>query len=62
MSTKKLHTGGDPKHDAQKNKGQVRQNHQKGAPAMSQKTTGKHTKDESGGAKKNTTKKQQNSI
>ncbi len=62
MSTKKRHTGGDPKHEPQENKGQVRQNHQKGSPAMSNRTTEKHKKDDSDGADKNTTKKQQNSI
>ncbi|HEY0744312.1 MAG TPA: hypothetical protein VGD40_22750 [Chryseosolibacter sp.] len=62
MSTKKLHTGGDPKHEAKPNKGQIQQNHQKGSPAMSRREAGKHEKDESGGSEKNTTKKQQNSI
>ena len=45
-----------------KNKGESQQSHQKGAESVSHKNTGKHTKDESGGAKHNTTKKQQNSI
>jgi hypothetical protein len=45
-----------------KNKGESQQSHQKGAESVSKKNTGKHTKDESGGAKHNTTKKQQNSI
>jgi hypothetical protein len=62
MSTKKLHTGGDDKHLAQTNKGQIRQNHQKGSPGLSKREAGKHEKDESGGSEKNTTKKQQNSI
>ncbi len=62
MSTKKKNTGGDAKHEAPTHKGQVRQNHQKGAPGLSKRTVGKHEKDESGGAKKNTTKKQQNSV
>lgn len=62
MSTKKLHTGGDPKDEAKENKGHVSQNHQKGSPAMSRREAGKHEKDETGGSSKNTTKKQQNSI
>jgi hypothetical protein len=62
MSTKKTYTGGDPKHEAPDHKGQVRQNHQKGAPGLSKKNTGKHEKDHSGGAERNTTKKQGNSI
>ncbi|MBS7565010.1 hypothetical protein KHS38_11400 [Mucilaginibacter sp. Bleaf8] len=46
-----------------KHKGESQQSHQKGAPSVSNKTAGKHLKDESGGgSKKNTTKKQQNSI
>ena len=45
-----------------KHKGGSQQSHQKGAPSVSQKDTGKHTKDESGGADHNTTKKGQNSI
>lgn len=45
-----------------KNKGESQQSHQKGAESVSKKNAGKHTKDESGGAKHNTTKKQQNSI
>jgi hypothetical protein len=45
-----------------KNKGESQQSKQKGASSVSNKKTGKHTKDESGGAEKNTTKKQQNSI
>ena len=45
-----------------KNKGEKEQSHQKGAPSVSNKKSGKHSKDESGGAEKNTTKKQQNSI
>ncbi len=48
-------------------KGESQQSHQKGAKSVSKKesgknTTGKHTKDKSGGAEHNTTKKQQNSI
>ncbi len=45
-----------------KNKGESQQSHQKGAPSVSKKDTGKHKKDESDGADHNTTKKQQNSI
>jgi len=45
-----------------RHKGESAVNKQKGAPGVSKKDTGKHTKDESGGAKKNTTKKQGNSI
>lgn len=45
-----------------KNKGDSQQSKQKGAPSVSNRTAGKHLKDESGGADKNTTKKQQNSI
>ncbi|MDB5250119.1 MAG: hypothetical protein JWQ40_4513 [Segetibacter sp.] len=45
-----------------KNKGESQQSHQKGATSVSKKNTGKHTKDESGGAAHNTTKKQENSI
>jgi len=45
-----------------KHKGESQQSHQKGAKSVSAKDAGKHTKDESGGAKHNTTKKQQNSI
>jgi len=45
-----------------KNKGESQQSHQKGAESVSKSDTGKHTKDESGGAAHNTTKKQENSI
>jgi hypothetical protein len=45
-----------------KHKGESQQSHQKGAPSVSHKDAGKHLKDESGGAAKNTTKKQQNGI
>jgi hypothetical protein len=45
-----------------KNKGESQQSHQKGSSSVSKKTLPKHTKDESGGADHNTTKKQQNSI
>lgn len=62
MSTKKLNTGGDEKHHATPHKGQPSQNHQKGSPGVSRRDAGKHKKDESDGADKNTTKKQGNSI
>ena len=45
-----------------KHKGESQKSNQKGAPSVSNKTAGKHLKDESGGAEKNTTKKQQNGI
>jgi hypothetical protein len=45
-----------------KNKGESQQSKQKGAPSVSKKDAGKHKKDESDGADKNTTKKQSNSI
>ena len=45
-----------------KNKGESQQSKQKGAKSVAKHDTGKHTKDESGGAKHNTTKKQENSI
>ncbi|RYY23051.1 MAG: hypothetical protein EOO04_14830 [Chitinophagaceae bacterium] len=45
-----------------KHKGESTVNQQKGAAGVSKKDTGKHTKDESHGAKHNTTKKQGNSI
>jgi hypothetical protein len=51
-----------------KNKGDIMQSQQKGAPSVSKKGTGKHFKDNSGSAaikavkQENTTKKQQNSI
>lgn len=44
-----------------KEKGESQQSKQKGAKSVSGKDM-KHTKDESGGAKENTIKKQQNSI
>ncbi len=44
-----------------KAKGESQQSKQKGAKSVSGKDM-KHTKDESGGAKEHTTKKQQNSI
>jgi hypothetical protein len=47
---------------ATRHKGESTTSKQKGAPSVGNKDAGKHTKDESGGAKKNTTKKQQNSI
>lgn len=46
-----------------KHKGESQQSHQKGAPSVSNKTAGKHLKDESGsGSDENTDKKHQNSI
>jgi hypothetical protein len=45
-----------------KNKGESRQTPQKGAKSVAKHDTGKHTKDESGGAAKNTTKRNPNSI
>jgi hypothetical protein len=51
-----------------KNKGDMMQSQQKGAPSVSKKGSGKHFKDNSGDEAikatnpKNTTKKQQNSI
>jgi hypothetical protein len=53
--------GGNDGTSKTKNKGDSQQSHQKGAPSVSKKES-KHLKDESGGAEKNTTKKQQNSI
>ena len=47
---------------ATKNKGESQQSQHKGASSVSKKASGKHTKDESHGAEKNTTKKQGNSI
>ena len=43
-------------------KGESQQSPQKGAPGVSKKGAGKHTKDQSEGAVHNTTKKQQNSL
>ena len=45
-----------------RHKGESQQSHQKGAESVSKQDTGKHTKDESGGAEHNTTKKGANSI
>ncbi|TKK68564.1 hypothetical protein FC093_10605 [Ilyomonas limi] len=45
-----------------KNKGESQQSRQKGAPGVSKKTLSRHTKDESGGADHNITKKGANSI
>ncbi len=45
-----------------KNKGESQQSHQKGAKSVGSNSKGKHKKDESDGADKNTTKKQSNSI
>jgi hypothetical protein len=60
--TKRRYTGGDPKHEPNEHKGQPVQNEQKGSPENSKRDTGRHQKDESDGAERNTTKKQQNSI
>ena len=55
--------GTKPKH-----KGEMETSHQKGAQSVSSKGSGKHFKDNSGGAatkavdQENTTKKQQNSV
>ena len=45
-----------------KHKGESQQSHQKGAKSVANRDTGKHKKDESDGADKNTTKKGANSI
>lgn len=45
-----------------KHKGESQQSHQKGAKSVAKHETGKHKKDESDGANKNTTKKGSNSI
>jgi hypothetical protein len=45
-----------------KHKGDSQQSHQKGAKSVANRDTGKHKKDESDGADKNTTKKGANSI
>lgn len=45
-----------------KHKGESQQSHQKGAKSVSNKDTGKHTKDKSHGVDKNTTKKGSNNI
>jgi hypothetical protein len=45
-----------------RHKGESTTSKQKGAASVAKNDTGKHTKDESGGSKKNTTKKQGNSI
>ena len=59
----KNHSGSQGNDNTQtKNKGESQQSHQKGAASVSKRDTGKHTKDESQGADKNTTKKQSNSI
>ncbi len=63
MSNSKDHSGNQGNDGTKtKNKGESQQNPQKGAPGVSKKNTGKHTKDESAGSEHNTTKKQQNSI
>ena len=45
-----------------RHKGESQQSNQKGARSVSTQNTGKHTKDESHGADRNTTKKGGNSI
>jgi hypothetical protein len=45
-----------------RHKGESRQSQQANAPSVSKRDSGRHTKDESQGAKKNTTKKGPNSI
>ena len=45
-----------------KNKGESQQSNQKGAKSVAKHDQEKHTKDNSDGAEKNTTKKQENSI
>jgi hypothetical protein len=45
-----------------RHKGESQQSHHQHGESVSKKDTGKHTKDESHGADKNTTKKQSNSI
>ncbi|GEO10306.1 hypothetical protein [Segetibacter aerophilus] len=63
MSNSKDHSGSKGNDGTTtKNKGESQQSHQKGAKSVSKHDTGKHTKDESGGAAHNTTKKQENSI
>ena len=63
MSTSKNHSGNKGNDESTtKNKGESQQSQQKGAKSVSKNDTGKHTKDESGGAAHNSTKKQQNSI
>jgi hypothetical protein len=61
--SKKANSGSRGIDDSQTtHKGESQQSKQQGAPSVSKKSKGKHTKDESGGAQKNTTKKQGNSI
>ncbi|HEV7329419.1 MAG TPA: hypothetical protein VGN63_00110 [Flavisolibacter sp.] len=45
-----------------KHKGESQQSHQQGAKSVANDKTGKHKKDESDGADKNTTKKGANSV
>lgn len=51
-----------PRDQQGEHKGQVKQDQQKGAAAVSKHDAGKHKKDNSDGAEENTTKKQQNAI
>lgn len=57
-NSERVSVDGKPKN----HKGESQQSAQKGARSVSKKGNGKHSKDESGGSRKNTTKKQQNSI
>lgn len=49
-------------HPEKKDAQNKNETHHKGGPNGSKKTTSKHERDESAGAKKNTTKKQGNSV
>ena len=64
MHSHKKHgpSDGDIRPDQTKHKGQELQSEQKGAKAMDRHDAGKHKKDDSDGAEKNTTKKQENSV
>ena len=53
---------GKPDHVNNANKGESQPKIQKGAKTTSNKKKGKHEKDDSSGAERNTTKKQSNSI
>lgn len=60
---KKDHAGSGGNDDTEtRHKGESQQSHQKGAGSVSKRDTGKHTKDKSEGADKNSTKKGANSI
>ncbi|MBE7171332.1 MAG: hypothetical protein INR73_12120 [Williamsia sp.] len=63
MSKTKDHAGQGGNDGTQtKHKGESQQSHQKGAGSVSKQDTGKHTKDKSGGADENSTKKGSNNI